>query len=46
MTPEPQTEVVSETPATAIPLREVRGEWVVATREQWQQDVRARRRTW
>ena len=45
MTPEPQTEVVTETPATAIPLREVRGEWV-ATREQWQQEVKARRRTW
>lgn len=44
MTPEPQTEVVTEVPATAIPLREVRGEWVVATREQWQQEVRARRK--
>ena len=43
MTPEPQTEVVTETPTTAIPLREVRGEWVVVTREQ--QDVKARRRT-
>jgi hypothetical protein len=44
MTPEPQTEVVTATPATALPLREVRGEWVVVTREQWQQEVKARRR--
>jgi hypothetical protein len=44
MNTEPQTEVVTETPATAIPPREVRGEWVVVTREQWQQEVKARRR--
>jgi hypothetical protein len=44
MTPEPQTEVVDVTPASAIPPREVRGEWVVVTREQWQQEVKARRR--
>ena len=44
MTPEPQTEVVTETPATAIPPREVRGVWVVATSGQWQQEVKARRK--
>ena len=41
MNPEQQTEVVAEVPRDAIPLREERGEWVIATRAQ--EDVKERR---
>lgn len=43
MNPEQHTEVVTEVPRDALPLREERGEWVIATRAQWQEDVKERR---
>jgi len=43
MVPEPPIEIVHEVPRDAIPLREERGEWVIATRAKWQEDVKERR---